>query len=111
MSECPTCKRPPSERVACHTIGERPTVVLHCSDPIHDLADRAPELQAWIDDAHSFAEGSVAQLRVEIDRLRAVIRETHTTYCAPLVNTSIPPPAWANGQRHAPECLLFEIEE
>lgn len=47
---------------------------------------------------------AVATMRTELERLRAVIRETHKTYCEP-------EPRWRNADaRHAPECLLYEVE-
>jgi hypothetical protein len=48
------------------------------------------------------ARGECGAMRLELARLRAVIRETHTTYCTP---------SWTDRNLHAPECLLHEIEE
>ena len=46
--------------------------------------------------------GTIAKLRAEIERLRGILRQTHTAYC-----TS----DWTDRGLHAPECLLYEIEE
>lgn len=40
--------------------------------------------------------------RSEVERLRDVIRWTHASYCTP---------AWTDRDRHAPECLLYEIDD
>lgn len=42
------------------------------------------------------------EARAEVERLRQVLRWTHETHC-----TS----DWTDRGRHAPECLLYEIEE
>lgn len=39
----------------------------------------------------------------ELERLREVIRGTHKSHCAD-------EPRWTTGTRHAPECLLYEVE-
>ena len=67
MERCPSCKRMPSERC--------------CLDPIHDLADRAPALEADLRVLHAFerliresylpdeeADILMAQARVEASR-------------------------------------------
>ena len=41
MDTCPTCGRRPSER---------DRMLSHCGDPIHDLADEAPELKARVEE-------------------------------------------------------------
>lgn len=63
------------------------------------------ELEDWRGDAvFEFELGpSVAErLVAEVERLRAVLRWTHTTYCTE---------AWTDRGLHAPECLLYEIGE
>ena len=42
------------------------------------------------------------RLRAEVARLEAVLRETHTNYCCT---------AYTDRNMHAPECLLYEIED
>ena len=43
---CPACGRRPSQRNALSYTGLEGPSLSRCEDPIHDLADRAPELQA-----------------------------------------------------------------
>jgi len=62
-----------------------------------------PERLAELRQAPSYlTTGEAIELLDEIDRLRAVIRETHATYCAG-------EPRYAAGKLHAPECLIREI--
>lgn len=44
MSNCPTCGRRPSERVAHSPETSHCYGVVECTDPCHDLADAGPEL-------------------------------------------------------------------
>ena len=57
------------------------------------------------DDILSVAtRGQLSDLLAEYDRLAAVIRWTHTTHCKGWPAEHHPE------RRHAPECLLYELE-
>lgn len=56
---------------------------------------------AFVVAARNDAPGIIRELQAEVDRLRAVLRHTHTNYCTA---------AWTDRDLHAPECLLYEIE-
>lgn len=63
---CPTCKRRLSERMWVPKVGdtERPSRNARCLDPLHDLADRAPELEAERDALAKRVEELEAALRL-----------------------------------------------
>jgi glutamate-1-semialdehyde aminotransferase len=47
------------------------------------------------------AEKCFETQETEIERLRAVLRATHERHCTEV---------WTSRGKHAPECLLFEVE-
>lgn len=64
ITRCPTCRQWLSERVSLWTIdgqGMRP--LSRCEDPVHDLADRAVELQTRLTATEAVAEMRLVQLR------------------------------------------------
>lgn len=88
---CPTCRRPPSERVGAVgvTIGTKPGepmrgTLSRCADPVHDLADAAPEANRVLPEGYRWAWAGNGREGIVIftpPRIGAV-RGSHALTCA-----------------------------